>query len=566
MKKLITVLLAAFILTSCTTVKEPQVYVQPDYTAEDSVSAELSRIEEILKDNPVKALWRAMLLKQSVDSTPVKDNSELYGRVGQLVDLCMQKTADGCAASYSEKKYFDAYRNYTSLKSCGYQKLDELKFNQEQLEDLLTKNVPGISKDKQASPSQEQTGEISKTNVSLFIKGTVTVFVDKGLKIEKGMGYADGVLGSGFFISKDGYVVTNHHVISDCVDPSYEGYSRLYIKLADDPDTRIPAKVIGWDKTLDLALLKAEIEAPYVFALGSSDQLDVGTKVYAIGSPLGLERTLTSGIISAKDRKLFTAGDVFQVDAAVNSGNSGGPLIDENGSVQAIVFAGVQNFQGLNFAIPVEYLKYELPFLYNGGERKQPWICAFGKTKRLPGSGSANEGITVHYVMPGGSASRAGIKSDFVVTAFGSRKIECIEDLHREFMQVESNCIRTITVTDEEGNESQKLVYLEERPVSPGYEIYRHDVVALSMIPVLGMELVPVSTTSKKKYTVVKVIKGSTADEAGFSEHDPVDVQKIQLNDDKTAAYIQLFTKKRKSGYMDVNIALQASLDNPYYF
>lgn len=104
-------------------------------------------------------------------------------------------------------------------------------------------------------------------------------------------------------------------------------------------------------------------KAPYVFELGSSSDLSVGDRVFAIGSPLGLDKTLTSGIISSDDRHLFSAGFVFQIDAAVNSGNSGGPLIDEKGRVQAVVFAGVMNYQGLNFAIPVEYLRYDLPFL-----------------------------------------------------------------------------------------------------------------------------------------------------------------------------------------------------------
>ena len=88
------------------------------------------------------------------------------------------------------------------------------------------------------------------------VNATVTIWVDKGIAIHNGMGFADRVLGSGFFIDRKGYIVTNHHVISDMVDPKYEGYSRLYVKLAADQDTRIPAKVIGFDKIHDLALLK----------------------------------------------------------------------------------------------------------------------------------------------------------------------------------------------------------------------------------------------------------------------------------------------------------------------
>ena len=130
-------------------------------------------------------------------------------------------------------------------------------------------------------------------------------------------------------------------MIADLVDKKSESFSRLFIKLAGDSDTRIPAKVIGYDSEIDLALIKTEVEAPYVFSLGSSADLDAGDKIYAIGSPVGLERTLTSGIVSATDRKLFTLASVMQIDAAVNQGNSGGPCIDENGNVQGVVFAAM---------------------------------------------------------------------------------------------------------------------------------------------------------------------------------------------------------------------------------
>ena len=188
----------------------------------------------------------------------------------------------------------------------------------------------------------------------------VTIWVDRGVTVKNGAGYADIIIGSGFFIDERGYIVTNHHVIDSMVNPKYEGYVRLYIKLLDDNLTKIPAKVVGYDSLLDLALLKVEITPEYVLDLGSSDDLEIGDKISAIGTPVGLEGTLTSGIISSFDRKLLSLGNVFQIDAAVNSGNSGGPLIDKNLKVQAIVFAGMLQLQGLNFAIPVEYLKQEL--------------------------------------------------------------------------------------------------------------------------------------------------------------------------------------------------------------
>ena len=170
--------------------------------------------------------------------------------------------------------------------------------------------------------------------------------VDRGIKGENALGYADRVIGSGFFIDDKGHFVTNYHVIESEVDTSYEGYSRVYVKLYKDSATRIPAKVIGYDKALDLALLKTEAIPPYVFSLGSSADLDVGDAIYAIGSPLGLENTITSGIVSAKDRYLFSIAQVMQIDAAVNSGNSGGPIIDKNGNVKAVVFAGIMEYEG----------------------------------------------------------------------------------------------------------------------------------------------------------------------------------------------------------------------------
>lgn len=542
------------LLVGCASTKDTiTVYTPVDYTADDAVDAEIDRISELPPEESVKALWRANLLVQNAKSSDTAHAKALeeYRRVQTNVVVQFTKAV-------SDEKYLDAYTYYKSLEACGYEDLSSLSKNDSELYALYREKVPGLSK-------PAATGAPGP-KVSSLIKGTVTVYVDKGIKVEKGMGYVDAVIGSGFFISQDGYIVTNHHVIADCVDPKYEGFSRLYIKLAEDPDTRIPAKVIGYDSVIDLALLKAEVDAPYVFSLGSSSDLDVGDKVYAIGSPLGLDRTLTSGIVSAVDRKLFTVGNVFQIDAAVNSGNSGGPLIDDRGNVQAVVFAGVQNYQGLNFAIPVEYLKYELPLLFNGGKREHPWIDAFGRTKKQPGSGAKNEGLSVQYVMPGGSAALAGLSAGETIVSCGGMPVNSIEDLHNMFMELKAGVIVKLGVMTDDGKIEEHIVYLDKRPENPGYEIYKHDVIALSFLPILGMELVPVSTESRRKYSVVSVLKGSAADDAGFSEHDPVDVLKVEFNDDKSQAYIELYTKKRKNGYLDVSLGLTAVLDSPYYF
>lgn len=535
-----------FFLCSCSSVKEPEtVFVPADYTEEDALNSEIKSVRRLSESNAVKALWRAQLLTEKLS-----ENEKCRSLFQEMEEQCISLFN----RFIDEKNYAEAFKCFVSLEAAGCSPADKLSKSKEELERLAFQGVPGSS-----APS------VSNASVSDMIKGTVTVFVDKGIKIQRGVGYADAVLGSGFFISRDGYIVTNHHVISDMVDKKYEGFSRLYIKLAEDPDTRIPAKVVGYDSMLDLALLKAEIEAPYVFALGSSSDLSVGDKVYAIGSPLGLEKTLTSGIISSADRQLFALGSVFQVDAAINSGNSGGPLIDERGRVQAIVFAGVQNFQGLNFAIPVEYLKNELPFLYSGGERKHPFIDAYGKTKRLPGSGARNEGVSVFYVLPGGSADRAGIKEGDVIVCVNGEPVASLEDLQILYMKHLPGTIAQFAVLCD-GVLSEKTLYLGERPSSPGYEFYRHDTVANAFYPMIGMKLVRVSPSNRKKFSVVKVIKGSVADETGFSENDPVDILGIDFSPEKSHAYIRFYAKKRKNGYLDVSLGFTSPLDSPYYF
>ncbi len=547
---LLLIFTGAITLTGCKTTEKPEVFKPIDYTEEDAVLDEIESIRDLSETQIIKALWKSSILLEKVPENTEVQNLFNFIKEKSIQELeSERKKAKEESSSIREK--LNAQKLYDSMKAVLK---DSEKIEKTEID---ISEVPGLN-----SSGKEK----NKAKVSELIKGTVTVYVDKGIKIEKGMGYTDAVLGSGFFISSDGYIVTNHHVIEDMVEKKSKGYSRLYIKLAEDPDTRIPAKVIGWDSTLDLALIKTEVEAPYVFTLGSSKDLDTGDRVYAIGSPLGLDRTLTSGIISAKDRRLFTAGTVFQVDAAVNSGNSGGPLIDEYGRVQAIVFAGVQNYQGLNFAIPVEYLKSSLPFLYAGGEREHPWIGSYGRTQREPGSGRANEGLTINYTLPGGSANYSGLKEDMTIIKLNDTPITSLDDFQIKAMSLEADSIVRITTKDEKNELKEFPVYLDKRPSSPGYEVYKHDLLKDALLPILGMQMVHASSSSSKHYAITKILKSSIADEAGFSETDPVDILNVQLNEDKSAIYIELYAKKRKNGFLDVSIGLSASLDSPYYF
>ena len=522
--------------SSCTSLKQPKnVFSKPDYTDSDVIENEKKRIAEIAANNPVKALWRASLL----------NDKELFRQYQQKVEELLKE-------SISKGENFQAFKLYTSLKSILGADTSNLGIDENALYASYLADVPGMKVEKSLLPK----------SIANCIEATVTIWIDKGIAIKNGVGYADRVLGSGFFIDKRGYIITNHHVISDLVDPKYEGYSRLYIKLTSDQENRIPAKVVGYDSVLDLALLKVEIDPPFVFELGSSSELSIGDKVSAIGTPLGLHGTITSGIVSALDRKLFSMGDVFQIDTAVNSGNSGGPLIDSKMRVQAIVFAGILQYQGLNFAIPVEYLRQELPYLYNGGKRTLPWIGCFGHTKK---TAMKNCGLEVQYVMPGSSADFAGLKKGDVITSVAGKTVLTLENFQNIMRNFGDDMIISFDFVREEEKKSA-LLYLEKRPENPGYEIYKSDLVTSSLIPILGMGLVSSSTLNSNKFTITEIIPGSIADESGFSVTDPVTIYEVKFSEEKDSVGIRLSTKNRKKGYLDVSIGLGASLDSPYYF
>lgn len=532
-------ILLVFSAVSCNSLGVPkEVFQIPDYTEKDIVENEKARIAALSEENPVMALWRASLLGD-------EETLSLYKET--VVSLFKK--------AFSENDFIKAWKYYVSLESFYENAEKVLGVPRNAVYSSFLATVPSFD------PSKEEKSSLPK-NMADCVNATVTIWVDKGIKIQNGVGYADRSLGSGFFISQDGYIVTNYHVISELVDPKYEGYARLFVKLAQDQENRIPAKVIGYDETLDLALLKAEVKAPFVLLLGSSKSLSVGDKVSAIGTPLGLHGTVTTGIVSAANRKLFTTGSVLQIDAAVNSGNSGGPLIDSALKVQAVVFAGIMEYQGLNFAIPVEYLKQDLPFMFAGGKRRQVWIGSYGRTKKV---GETEKGLELQYVMPGGNAFRAGLLKGDVITAVDGKivkNLERFQDILRDFTD---ETILPISF-ERDGKASTVLMYLSERPENPGYQMFKSDLLQNSFIPIFGMELAPSSTVSSRKYVVSDVLAGSVADESGFSVDDPLTVVGVDFSKENDVIYVGIYTRKKKKGYLDVSMRIANQLDGPYYF
>ncbi len=236
-------------------------------------------------------------------------------------------------------------------------------------------------------------------------------------------------LGTGFIINKDGYILTNNHVV--------ENVDEIKITLSNQKE--FEAKVVGKDPKTDIALIKIDSwkELPIV-NLGDSDKLEVGEWVIAIGNPFGLEHTVTSGIVSAKGRVLGAGpyDDYIQTDASINPGNSGGPLFNLRGEVIGINTAIIPEGQGIGFALPINLVKEILEDLKEKGEVTRGWLGLVIQkvTPGLAKSFGLDEpvGALVSEVVPGSPAKEAGLQQGDIVTEFNDEKIENYSELSRE--------------------------------------------------------------------------------------------------------------------------------------
>lgn len=385
-----------------------------------------------------------------------------------------------------------------------------------------------------------------------LLKGTVTIWVNRGMKIEGGIGVPDSVIGSGFFIDKTGYLLTNYHVIESEVDPEFEGFSRLYIRLWDDKNIKIPARVIGWDKIFDIALLKIELEPEIIFSFSEGKNYYPGTPIIAIGSPGGLENTITSGIISADGRKFLQMGSVIQVDVPINQGNSGGPLIDSDGELAGVVFAGIEQFEGINFAIPGEYLVSLIPSLYKGGRVNHPFIGLAVKEEE--------EGLRVIYKFPGSSGSRAGLKDGDIITSLMGQEVKKIEDVNKILLKLEPDmAIKMNWISD--GVEISGIIALGNRPDFPLLDASEIDLKKNLIPPIFGMTINSISENIfGTEYMVTEVFPGTIADITGLSINDPFSIKKWEIIDDQKLIIMQIRIKKRKAGFLESGVQLGAYL------
>jgi putative serine protease PepD len=241
--------------------------------------------------------------------------------------------------------------------------------------------------------------------------------------------------GSGFFLDSDGFILTNNHVVESAARSG-----TITVELSDGKKYR--AKLIGRDGPYDLAVLKIDVVGAPTLQLGNSDTVQVGDAVIAIGSPLGLAGTVTSGIISSKNRAVTTGGgsgessfiNALQTDAAINPGNSGGPLVDATGAVigvnsaiATLGFGSQAGSIGLGFAIPINQAKKTTEQLIKTGSATYP-IMGISVDTRYTGTGAliTSEGVGI---TPGGPAAKAGLRAGDVIIEFDGSEVENSDEL-----------------------------------------------------------------------------------------------------------------------------------------
>ncbi len=273
--------------------------------------------------------------------------------------------------------------------------------------------------------------------------------------------------GSGFIISEDGYVVSNYHVV--------EGAQRLRVIMSDS--TEYEAKLVGYDSVNDLAVLKIDATGlPYV-KLGSSDALAVGDQVLAIGNPLGeLTSTLTVGYISAKDRMVNTDGtslNMLQTDAAINSGNSGGPLFNMRGEVVGITTAKYSGtsasgatIEGIGFAIPMDDVADMIEELVTDGVISGAYLGVMVRDvdPTVSQSYGIPMGVYVESVTPGSCAEIAGIQAKDIIVNLGGHEVTSMTTLTRALRKFEPGQTTTITVS-RGGAQVHMEITLDQKPV-----------------------------------------------------------------------------------------------------
>jgi serine protease Do len=370
-------------------------------------------------------------------------------------------------------------------------------------------------------------------------------------------------LGSGFVIDPSGYIVTNHHVI--------DGAEEVTVRFSDD--TVLTAVIVGSDADTDLALLKVESDEPLVAAQwGRSDKTRIGDWVMAIGNPFGLGGTVTAGIVSARQRDI-NAGrydDFIQTDAAINRGNSGGPMFNLDGDVIGVntaIFSPSGGSVGIGFAIPSNLASNIIRQLREFGEVRRGWLGVRIQTvnEELAEGLRLEEprGALVASVTTDGPAEKAGIKQGDVILEFNGRPVAEMRKLPR--------MVAETTIGDEvpvvvwrKGQEETFMVMLGELDIEQiaAVEAPKEDKAEAGKVPSLGLELGSITPELRERYELGESTNGvvvtgvdpeGSAAEKGLTPGDvivEVDQDEVTLPEDVAEKVLEA----QKEGYRVITL------------
>ena len=329
-------------------------------------------------------------------------------------------------------------------------------------------------------------------------------------------------VGSGFIMSADGYVLTNAHVV--------DGADEVYVTLTDKREFK--AKIIGADKRSDVALVKIEGSNLPRLSIGDSNKIRVGEWVIAIGSPFGLDNTVTAGIVSAKARDTGDYLPLIQTDVAVNPGNSGGPLINMRGEVIGInsqIYSRSGGYMGISFAVPIDEAMRVFEQLKTSGRvtRGRIGVQIGEVTKDVAESlGLAKaQGALVSRVEPGGPAEKAGLEAGDIILKFNGVPIEKSSDLPRMVGSIKPGTRSTVNVWRKGASRDLPLVVTE---LEPEKLVKRDDKKAKpeAAANALGLVVADLPETQKRELkvdggVVVEAAEGAAA-RAGFRAGDVI--------------------------------------------
>ena len=313
----------------------------------------------------------------------------------------------------------------------------------------LKSRLPSASSDKPIVPSVETKNVSNETATandiySVGCRQTVGISLEITSSNIFGQTSASAVAGTGFIITSDGYIMTNYHVI----EPAYENNYKITVLFKDG--TSYDASVTGFEEDSDVAVLKIDANDLSPVSIGNSDNIAVGDSVFAIGHPLGeLDFSMTSGRVSALDRSITADRNsapinMFQFDAAINSGNSGGPVFNESGEVIGIATAkvGSSGVEGLGFAIPINDAAdianelitkgYVSGKAYLGVDIDTRYTSVYAQYYNLP------EGAYVYNVESGSCAEKCGLAAGDIITQMGDEPIGSYSDLNAAIKQFKS--------------------------------------------------------------------------------------------------------------------------------